>query len=103
MAKANGHWLLMGNQIVVELNDGSYSSIAAVENERAVRQMLRYTQLAQDIETIADQWGAGKLRPTEVADMCLALVANAIVDISPRDAGVKIPCPEIEQEGVGDE
>lgn len=56
------HWLLHCDvmqyahpRIVVVTNDGKPSKVATVDNERAVRQMLRYAQLGQDIEALCDE------------------------------------------------
>lgn len=88
------HWLLMGNQIVVLLNDGTASVIATVEDERAVRQMLRYTQLAQDVEFVGDQMAAMAKNHAEGGLEILLLVLGCVMDTQGQVG--EVPCPELQ-------
>lgn len=51
-----GHWNVRGKSITsLVRNDGSHEPIATIENNRACRQLVRYSQLGEDAEYFADQ------------------------------------------------
>ena len=91
---ADRHWLLQGNKIVVEIGDGSYSVVATVKNDRAVRQMLRYTELAQDVEAVLDRAMMTGAPFTSDFDKILRLVEDTVDDTMNRS---KVPCPEVDK------
>lgn len=90
----NNHWLLMGGLIVARVKSvDSVSEIAFVKSERAVRQLLRYAELGEQCEHIADRLGAMTLTPQQAAVEIDKLVSECIRDVSVH--GAKVRCPEI--------
>ncbi len=97
--KIIAHWLLMGKQIVARVrSDETYSGIATVENERAVRQMLRYAHLGEQVEAVMDMYSAKAIDAEEVAFKVKVLVIKAIEDTRPTTG--KVRCPEMHQKGT---
>ena len=56
------HWIIKGNNICAWVNSGNmYSEIATVESTRAVKQLLEYAHLGEDVEHIVDRIVSGNL------------------------------------------
>ena len=117
-----GHWAIRGNEIVAFVRVASeWQPIATVNEgyERPVRQMLRYTKLAEDIERIADQMmvnylirgegaitreeaenflvkqGISYITPEQAAARIYELFLECIKDTGQRNCGEKINAPEV--------
>jgi hypothetical protein len=99
--KVIAHWLLMGSHVSAQIvarvkTDESYSVIAEVENERAVRQMLRYAHLGEEVEAVMDGVAAKVVTSDEAIQKIGWLVGKAILDTRPA-LNEKVRCPEMHQ------
>jgi len=53
---SNGHWNKRGDSITsLVRNSGHHEEIAIIVNDRACRQLIRYSQLGEEAEYFADQ------------------------------------------------
>jgi non-ribosomal peptide synthetase component E (peptide arylation enzyme) len=90
----NNHWLLKGLLIVARVKVANdVSEIAMVTNERACRQLLRYAQLGEECEYIADRLAAMTITPQDAVIELEKLVHKTIADAAPSKG--KVRCPEI--------
>jgi hypothetical protein len=87
-----GNWAIRKSDIVAFVGTGNtWEKIASVENDRSVRQMLRYAKLGEDVERIADRILGQNLPAKKVKAEVLSLVRACIHDILQRENPINAP------------
>lgn len=95
------HWNLSadGKTITAYASSGDHHTpIANVEIERSVRQLLRTSQLGEDVENLFDHIAAGSMDAGEFLIAMRFLMKTYLDDTMTREYGKKVPCPQLEKE-----
>lgn len=89
------HWGINGKKLFAWVNSANkWEQIAKIEHERLVRQLLRYSQYAQDVESIMDKVVAKSMTDKQAIDEIGKLTYAMIGDTS--GSKITISCPKAE-------